>query len=710
MLMASRIKCIKGKYYDVGTSNVSFLQLAMDLKALNVENYFFMLEIKDYSIVGVDPYQCDKETGMTTLSKDQISRIISECARNIWYFLREVCRIPDQGNPNGIPYKANRGNIAQTWLFLHGIDSWLCLPRQQGKTQSALAAQNWAYNFGTTNSTFIFINKDGDNSKENLKRLNDQIDLLPEYLRFQAITDEEGKVTKARRNATMSEHPVTKNKIITKAKATSKDSALSLARGLTAPILHFDEPEFTNQIDVIVSNSVSTYETAARNSKRNGTMYARIFTCTPGDLDTSMGLAAQILLDKTVPWTEKMYDMSTEKMEEYVRHAKGGESNRIVYIEFQYYQIGLTRQWLEEISAKIGDRLTVRREILLQRLHGSSDSPYDQEDLEYIIDQQKNPIDQVYVNEFYAIDIYKKLRKDIPYIMSIDCATGTNGDNNAITFLNPYTVEPDAEFECSYIGETDFEQLIISIVKELVPRAIVVIERNSVGDGILDHLLKSDIADRLYFDKSRDLIGEKIESQQTVESMLKRQAAMKKYYGVYTEGHSRKYMFDILSRHVREFKENFVTKNITRDLTRLVRLGSGKIAAGPGFHDDSIMSYLIGLYVFYHGNNLESYGFERGLDEPEKRHRGLHEYAPEELSEVLPEELVDAIQKQKAVHEELEYENVLKNAIIQSQKETEKIRKSKFARLETKEPRSDYYDDYDDGSIDLDFFDTLNNF
>ena len=50
---------------------------------------------------------------------------------------------------------------------------------------------------------------------------------------------------------------------------------------VTAALLHFDEPEFTNHIRTIVSNSVSTYETAARNAEANGAMYARIFTCTP---------------------------------------------------------------------------------------------------------------------------------------------------------------------------------------------------------------------------------------------------------------------------------------------------------------------------------------------------------------------------------------------------------------------------------------------
>jgi len=111
-----------GKLYDTGTRNKTFLQVAKDLKTVGVKNYYFMLEIYDHSLIDVDPYS-------PNLTNDQISRIMIECTRNIWYYLREVCRIPSQGGV-GIPYKANRGNIAQTWCILHGIDSWLCLPRR----------------------------------------------------------------------------------------------------------------------------------------------------------------------------------------------------------------------------------------------------------------------------------------------------------------------------------------------------------------------------------------------------------------------------------------------------------------------------------------------------------------------------------------------------------------------------------------------------
>ena len=102
-----------------------------------------------------------------------------------------------------------------------------------------------------------------------------------------------------------------------------------------------------------------------------------------GDLDTKPGQEAQEILDKTAKWTEKLYDMTPEEIEQYLE-AQGEDCNRILYIEYQYYQIGETDEWLKRISAKIGNPLVVRREVLLQRLHGSSASPFPQEDIEYI--------------------------------------------------------------------------------------------------------------------------------------------------------------------------------------------------------------------------------------------------------------------------------------------------------------------------------------
>lgn len=710
--MASRIKRIGNHYYDTGTSNRSFLQVAKDLKQLGVKNYFFMLEVYDYSLVTVDPYA-------ENLTRDQISRIMTECTRNPWYYLREVCRIPDQGGV-GIPFKANRGNIAQTWLTLHGIDSWLCLPRQQGKTISFLCLLSWAYSFGTNNSTFIFINKDSGNAKENLQRLKDIIDCLPEYLRFDQILEEDDqtgkiKIVKAARNATSMKHPITKNRIIIKPKATSYESALSLARGLTSPILHFDEPEFTPYIKTIIENSVSTFETAARNAKKNGAIFCRAFSCTPGDLDTSMGQEAQEILSHTAKWSEHMYDMRydpvDENKNELIQYVKGNGGNGIVYIEYSYKQLGLTDEWLRNMYNKIGNPIVVKREILLQRIRGSSDSPFDQEDLEYIVSMIQPVIDEIYICDHFRFDIYKKLERLTPYLVSIDCSTGTNGDSNAITILNPYNARPVAEFKCPYIGETQFEKVIIELVQEHLPRACIVIERNSVGDGIIDHLLNSPIRSNLYFDKNKDLVEENLSDESNTVSMLKRTGEQKKFYGVYTNNQTREDMFAILFRRMAEFKDDFVTKNITDDITHLVRFKSGKIAAQISFHDDSIMSYLIGLYVWYHGNNLPLFGIIKGAQEIENQNQGLKRSVDDiENLDILPQENIQAMRRQEKVRKENDYEAIMREALIKAQRQSLELHKKGLVENQTLDDSPDVQleEIYGNNNIDMSFFDEMN--
>ena len=709
--MANRIKRIGNKFYDVGTSNKSFLQVAKDLKSLGIHNYYFMLEIYDYNIVNIDPYA-------ENLTKDQISRIMTECTRNPWYYLREVCRIPDQGGV-GIPFKANRGNIAQTWLTLHGIDSWLCLPRQQGKTISFLCLLAWAYSFGTNNSTFIFVNKDSNNAKENLQRLKDIIDCLPVYLRFDQIMeeDENGKIklVKAARNATSMKHPITKNRIIIKPKATSYESALSLARGLTSPILHFDEPEFTPYIKTIIENSVSTFETASRNAKKNGAIYCRAFSCTPGDLDTSMGQEAQEVLSHTTKWSEHMYDMrydsTNDENNELLQYVKNNGGNGIVYIEYSYKQLGLTDEWLRNMYNKIQNPIVVKREILLQRIRGSSDSPFDQEDIEYIASMIQPVIDEMYILDHFRFDIYKKLERLTPYLVSIDCSTGTNGDSNAITIINPYTVRPDAEFKCPYIGETQFEKLIIELVQQHLPRACIIIERNSVGDGIIDHLLNSPIRSNLYFDKNKDLVEENLADASNNVSMLKRQGEQKKYYGVYTNNQSREDMFAILFRRMAEFKDDFVTKNITDDIAHLVRFKSGKIAAAEGQHDDSIMSYLIGMYVWYHGNNLTAFGIIKGSREIENQNQGLKRTVEDiENMDILPADTIATMKKQEKVRKENDYEQIMREALIKAQRQSLELHRKGLVENPTLDRSQEVQLDeiYGNNNIDMSFFDEMN--
>ena len=107
-------------------------------------------------------------------------------------------------------------------------------PRQHGKTISAVCYYLWLFNFGTTNSNFMFINKKFDDSKLNLKRLHDMRENLPSYLRMDQAYDKQGKRIRVPDNTMELQHPTNGNKIGTLPAAKNKVAANNLGRGNVA--------------------------------------------------------------------------------------------------------------------------------------------------------------------------------------------------------------------------------------------------------------------------------------------------------------------------------------------------------------------------------------------------------------------------------------------------------------------------------------------
>lgn len=688
---------LRNYIYDIKTKNISFLQTAKDLKVLGIKNYMFFLILYDVSLQGVDPHDpnIDEETRM---------RVINECIINPWYFLREVCRIPDQGNPNGIPYRLNRGNLAATFCYLHGLGHYLVLPRQIGKTQSSIAIMDWSFLFGTTNSEFMFINKINDDALANLKRLKDQRDLLPDYLQLKISLDEDGKVVKGNDNVKTLKNAINGNSIVTKPSARSEEHAEGIGRGSTQPIQYFDEVEFTPHIYTIVTASGPAYRTASENAKRNGAAYCRIFTSTPGDLDSKPCQEALKIINGACTWTEKFYDWSIEDIEDYVDQ---NSENGIIYIEYQYTQLGLGEDWFTSACKSVlNDPKKIKREIFLQRMRGSSDSPFEPEDLEVIESKKGKIIEEIFINKFYKLNVYEKINKKQVYLIGVDCASGGGGDNSSVTVFDPYTQLAIAEFRSPLISYNNLKHFLYILVKRHIPRGVLCIERNHTGDAIIDDLRRTDIAGNIYFDSNKDLVGDGINDKLDSKGMLQLDAARRKLYGVYTTTKARAVMMDILFRYVEEFKESFHTEFIIGDLFALIKDKRGKIVAGPGFHDDSIMSFLICLYVFHHGNNLSRFGYVKGnLPNEEERNKGL------EYNEVI-EELPDDVKQMfdtKIVKPQSDYNEKFVQEIQKARREA-----LQYDRLTRPiNVTEDMYQEEEMGgfdSISLDFFDELNDF
>lgn len=621
--------------YHLKTKNHSFIATAIDLHRLGIKNNKFMLRLYDRTLENVDPYA-------PFLSEEMIQRVCLECMRNIWYYLREVARISEPGAAigpgKGSPYLLNRGNLAAAWCFIHNIDHYLVLPRQIGKTKSTLALINWTFLF-SSGTKMLFLNKDGQAANQNLKDMKEQRDLLPLYMQQKVVVNKDGEKKKATGdNVTSLENVHNGNHIVAKAPARSAATADNVGRGATQAIQYIDEFEFIKYIYTIITAAGPAFNTAAEKAEKNNAPYCRIFTTTPGNIDSEPVSTTEKFRAGMMRFTESIYDcVDKQKIKDVI---SSNSELGIVYIEFSYTQLGKDDKWFRSVCQRVAnDPVKIKREIFLQRIRGSTQSPFSQEDLEMINNVKQEPIYNLCILNLFMINIYEKLNPEIPYIVSVDCATGSGVDNTALTIIDPYTQRPVGEFKSPHIGPEQTKKMLIVLVSKYIPKAILAIERNHLGSAIIDGLKLSRISHNVYFDNSK-IFSPDVDAKLDRNGYLVAQSNLNQFYGVYTSVKTRPIMFDILFSRVRDYKKDFVTQNIIDDLNNLVRTPTGKIAAASGKHDDSIMSYLIGMYVLFNGTNLERYGFHRG--DKAKVHKEKEELTQEEIAEAfmtsIPEE------------------------------------------------------------------------
>lgn len=311
-------------------------------------------------------------------------------------------------------------------------------------------------------------------------------------------------------------------------------------------------------------------------------------------------------------WEDRFFDEPINRLKSVVN---GTGYNRIVYVEHSWKQLKYSVEWYEKQCGLASFKEDViLREIDLQRISGSSNSPFERKDLLYLNNHVKEPIESVdYSKNLSPVLIYEKLNKEVPYILSIDPAEGLSLDNNAFMLINPYTQLPAAEFKSPYISPPDFTKMIIKFMDERCPKSMIVVEANR-GREIINRILESKYRYQLWYDV--DKLNAKIVETTDGYGAQRQAANVRRAYGFDTTKSSRPKLFAILENFVVEEKDKLCTKYLVDDIVGLIRKTSGRIEAGSGKNDDNVMAYLIGMYIYFHATNLEDYGIVRGATEP----------------------------------------------------------------------------------------------
>ena len=585
-------------YAQMSTNNKSFLDMHYYLKSIGIKNNKFMLTLYDKDLAGIDPF----DPRLNQLMKQKVLR---ECMCNYWYFIREVLRIPDQGAQGaGVKYKLHRGNLAMNFLSLLNLNTFLELPRQQGKTVGYLARYLYLYNFGTTRSEITFLNKKLDDSKLNLQRLKDLRDALPSYLRMNQPFSKDGKKVKMTDTIEKLAHPLNGNIIRTVSSANNKVKAANLLRGRTIPLIWGDEWAFVPFNETIYQNTVPAFKTASMNAKRNNAPYGISLSTTPGFLTTDEGIFAFDMKNNATLFDESWYDKTYDEIMTIV---SANTSSSFVYIRYTYQQLGLTEQWFKDICRDMQLKWEdIRREVLLEWSSGATNSPFTQEDLEKIAASVKQPVQSVYFLGKYRFNIYDGIemlngQPKYPPIIGVDVSGGYSRDASAIACVDSRTTKLFAEMKCNYIPIDDLARVIYELVTKYMTNAIVNVERNGgFGASVLSKLINTSIKKNLYYE-----IKDKVIEEQNDGFKVIRKTQKTKVYGLDSTKKVRELLIQILRERVDNHKDKFVAQDIYNELNGMEVKRNGKVEHSSNTHDDLVFAYLMALYVWYEGKNLK---------------------------------------------------------------------------------------------------------
>jgi len=404
-------------------------------------------------------------------------------------------------------------------------------------------------------------------------------------------------------------------------------------------------------------------------------------------------------------WTDSLLDFSEMQLFEYL---KKNSPTYMFYIEYEYYQLGKDEEWYQSQCRELEfDKIRIKREIHLQRIRGTNDSPFDPEDLDTINSLQKPCLEEVMLHRIFNVRLYARINKNKTYLVGVDVATGTNNDNTAITIVDPYTEQAVGEFKSPLISVPDICTFLRLLIRDIVPKGVLCIERNSLGDAVIELLKSTEVSYNLYYDSDAFLIGspdEKLDEK----GFIKREAENRKSFGVFTNAKSREVMMAILMRLVAEQKDAFAVSYVIDDMNNLIRKASGKIEARPGEHDDNIMSFLIAMYVLYHGKKLYKWGFIRGgtpLDDNLKpmKYEDVYNEMPDDMRELFP-----APEPEKDP-----YEEELRRAIYESQQQRQNFSEDDTSVVKMEKELDTNYNkmlEEDDYTADVDdFFSDINS-
>jgi len=193
------------------------------------------------------------------------------------------------------------------------------------------------------------------------------------------------------------------------------------------------------------------------------------------------------------------------------------------------------------------------------------------------MDQRANdPAYRIYNNRLY---VWKDPEPSRQYLIGVDVSLGRDRDYSAFHIVDGYSGEQVAEY---YSNTTPINELaeVLNTVGQRYNMALVILERNTIGHNLIDHLFERLEYENLYFDEKRNI-------------------------GVQVTTKNRETILAMMEECLRLNKLKINSKRTVDELNTFIVSLAGKAQAEKSKHDDLVTSLALcafGMTTYLEGS------------------------------------------------------------------------------------------------------------
>lgn len=602
------------------TKNQSFLKMAKLYKEMGVKNFRFPLQLHNRELMNVDPYN-------PNLSREEVAMITQECTENFYYFIREVARVPARSTTIPPPFVASRGNMALYWLFHNHIMQFLIMVRQTGKSVSTEVLHTWLSNLGCVGTEINIVTQNDSSRSKVMERLKEIESSLPPFLRMRKPSEPA--------NSEIIQISEVNNSIKCHISSASEAIAYKVGRGFTSAVFHGDEVVYIPNVEIAITSALAAGTTARVLAEKNNQPYGTIFTTTAGKKDSREGKYVFNLMSEAATWTEKFLDAKDRQhLEEMIlsnaRAAGKKKGYVMVNTTLNHRQLGYTDAWLEKaIKDSLQTGEDCERDYFNKWTSGTASSPLNPAEADRIRKSERetvfmeiSPIDSYTIRWYKTEEELLQLSRTSYWILGVDPSDASGGDDIGLTITDSRTGEVVGVGNYNLSNIITLCQFFVSLL-EKYPKTLMIVERRSSGQTILDYLLLFlptkgiDPFRRLY----NTVVQKAAEDKETFEEIMTPMYARpqdiytryKKSFGFATSASgttARSELYGTTLQKLVKYTGDFIKdKKLIDQLLALVRR-NGRVDHEIGEHDDLVVSWLLTGWLMFHGRNMNFYGLE----------------------------------------------------------------------------------------------------